>query len=76
MIVGPHGCGKSTLLRAMGRILRPCDGQVTLDGRALAEHGTREFARAVSFLPQSASALGQMTVADLISRGRFPPVTL
>jgi putative ABC transport system ATP-binding protein len=34
--MGPSGCGKSTLLHLVGGLDRPSQGQVTIDGQALA----------------------------------------
>jgi len=72
VIVGPNACGKSTLLRTFARVLRPSAGSVTLDGKSVASHSSKEFARAVGFLPQSAIAPEGITVGDLVSRGRYP----
>ncbi|MFB7873755.1 ABC transporter ATP-binding protein [Nocardia sp. NPDC056064] len=72
VIVGPNGCGKSTLLRALARLLAPTAGAVLLDGRTVQSYPAKEFARAVGFLPQSATAPDAITVADLVARGRFP----
>jgi len=71
-IIGPNACGKSTLLRALARVLRPRAGEVVLDGRALGEYRSKEVARVVGLLPQSSEAPDGITVADLVSRGRFP----
>jgi len=71
-IVGPNGSGKSTLLRAMGRLLRPTDGAVLLDGVDILKRPTRELARDLGILPQSPIAPDGLTVVDLVSRGRDP----
>ncbi|XVU29829.1 ABC transporter ATP-binding protein [Actinoplanes sp. CA-054009] len=71
-VVGPNGCGKSTLLRALGRLLRPRDGEVLLDGRRIDKMPTREVARIIGMLPQSPVAPDGLTVADLVMRGRHP----
>ncbi|MBB3085265.1 ABC transporter ATP-binding protein [Geodermatophilus sabuli] len=71
-IVGPNGCGKSTLLRALGRLLRPRQGQVLLDGHAIARTPTREVAKVLGLLPQTPVAPEGLTVADLVARGRHP----
>lgn len=71
-IVGANGCGKSTLLRALARLLRPRDGAVLLDGRALASRPTKEIARTLGLLPQSPVAPEGIAVADLVGRGRHP----
>jgi len=71
-IVGPNGCGKSTLLRALGRLLRPRQGQVLLDGHAISRTPTREVAKVLGLLPQTPVAPEGLTVADLVARGRHP----
>lgn len=71
-VVGPNACGKSTLLRAFGRILRPTGGLVTLEGTDIAQFGSKQFARFIGLLPQSAIAPEGITVSDLVARGRFP----
>ncbi|WP_199430937.1 ABC transporter ATP-binding protein [Qaidamihabitans albus] len=72
VIIGPNGCGKSTLLRALGRLLRPREGAVLLDGKRIDKLATREVAKVVGLLPQAPSAPEGLTVADLVSRGRHP----
>lgn len=71
-VIGPNACGKSTLLRALGRMLRPKAGAVTLDGRDLRSWKARALAREVAFLPQTPQAPGGITVAELVGRGRHP----
>jgi len=71
-VIGPNGCGKSTLLRSMGRLLTPDAGRVLLDGRAISELRSRDVARQLGILPQSPEAPGELTVIDLVSRGRDP----
>lgn len=72
VVVGPNACGKSTLLRALGRLLRPAEGQVLLDGKAIHRLPTRHVARQVGLLPQAAAAPPGIQVVDLVSRGRTP----
>lgn len=71
-IVGPNGCGKSTLLRSVGRVLRPSGGAVLLDGEPVHELPTRRVARSLGLLPQANVVPEQLTVRDLVARGRFP----
>ncbi|GAA1632100.1 ABC transporter ATP-binding protein [Catellatospora bangladeshensis] len=71
-IVGANACGKSTLLRGLARLLRPRAGTVVLDGRAMAELSTLEVAKVLGLLPQAPVAPDGITVADLVSRGRYP----
>ncbi|AHH18357.1 putative ferric enterobactin transport ATP-binding protein [Nocardia nova SH22a] len=72
VIIGPNGCGKSTLLRALARLLAPTAGAVLLDGRSVQSYPSKELARTIGFLPQSATAPDNITVADLVARGRYP----
>jgi len=72
VVVGPNACGKSTLLRALARMLTPRAGRVLLDGRAIHDLPSKEVARRLGLLPQSATAPDGITVADLVARGRFP----
>ncbi|MBF6338913.1 ABC transporter ATP-binding protein [Nocardia abscessus] len=71
-VIGPNGCGKSTLLRSLGRLLRPREGRVLLDGKAISTMKTKDVARIVGMLPQSPVAPEGLTVADLVTRGRHP----
>lgn len=71
-IVGPNACGKSTLLRGLARLLKPSSGQVILDGADINGLHTKEVARRLGLLPQTSIAPEGITVADLVSRGRFP----
>lgn len=72
VIVGPNACGKSTLLRALSRLLKPTDGEVLLDGKAIHAQPAREVARRLGLLPQTSIAPDGITVADLVARGRYP----
>jgi len=71
-IVGANACGKSTLLRALGRLLRPQEGSVLLDGDELARLPTKDVARRLGLLPQGPAAPDGITVEDLVARGRYP----
>jgi len=72
VIVGPNACGKSTLLRGLSRLLKPSSGRVVLDGADINSFKTKEVARRVGLLPQTAVAPDGITVADLVARGRYP----
>jgi len=43
-IIGPSGCGKSTLLHAMGGLLKPSSGTISLDTTVLTEPSPRDAA--------------------------------
>ncbi|MFE0424161.1 ABC transporter ATP-binding protein [Streptomyces sp. NPDC058953] len=71
VIIGPNACGKSTLLRALAGLLPPTAGTVILDGKDLASYQPKAAARQLGLLPQTAVAPEGITVAELVSRGRY-----
>lgn len=71
-IIGPNGCGKSTLIKTIGRILKAKRGAVFLDGKSMNNMDTKEIAKQMALLPQTAEAPGGLTVFELVSYGRFP----
>ncbi|MBK4714701.1 MULTISPECIES: iron-enterobactin ABC transporter ATP-binding protein [Tenebrionibacter/Tenebrionicola group] len=71
-IIGPNGCGKSTLLRSLSRLMTPLNGQVWLDGEPIGRYATKEVARRIGLLAQNASTPGDISVQELVSRGRYP----
>lgn len=70
-LVGPNGSGKSTILRALARLMKPLGGAVFLDGKAIHRLPTRTVAQALAILPQNPSAPEDLTIRDLVARGRF-----
>jgi iron complex transport system ATP-binding protein len=75
-LIGPNGAGKSTLLRALARLLKPQRGVVLLDGEVLHQLPGREVAKKLAFLGQMADGVPDLTVEELVYRGRFPHQTL
>ena len=71
-IVGPNGVGKSTLIRCIGRILKPSNGSILLDGQEIKEMGMMEIARRMGYVPQTSSSVFPATVFDMILMGRRP----
>lgn len=70
-LVGPNGSGKSTILRTLARLMRPQDGAVYVDGREIHRMSTRKVAQTLAILPQDPTAPEDLTIHDLVSRGRF-----
>jgi iron complex transport system ATP-binding protein len=71
-IIGPNGAGKSTLLAAVGRLVRPDGGTITVDGLDVAAAKTREVARRLAILRQENHLAIRLSIDDLVSYGRFP----
>lgn len=75
-IIGPNGCGKSTLLKAFARILAPKSGTVFLGDTPLTSLASRQIAQQLALLPQSTVTPPDITVGELVRRGRYPHQTL
>lgn len=71
-IIGPNGCGKSTLLRTLSRLMTPSQGHVFLDGEHIQQYASKEVARRIGLLAQNATTPGDITVQELVARGRYP----
>lgn len=71
-IIGPNGCGKSTLLRTLSRLMTPSHGHVWLDGEHIQHYPSKEVARRIGLLAQNATTPGDITVQELVARGRYP----
>ena len=71
-IVGPNGSGKTTLLRGLSRLLKPTTGHVLLDGDDIRAVSPRAVARRLAVLPQEHPEGVDITVRELVWRGRAP----
>lgn len=71
-IIGSNGCGKSTLLKTITRIISQQSGAVILDGKDILKENTKALAKKMAILPQTPEGAEGLTVAELVSYGRFP----
>jgi iron complex transport system ATP-binding protein len=71
-LVGPNGAGKTTLMRVLAGLLRPDEGTVTLDGKALAQLNRSALARHIAYMPQDAVLAWPVPVRDVVMLGRLP----
>jgi branched-chain amino acid transport system ATP-binding protein len=71
-LLGPNGAGKSTLVLAVGGVLRPLGGTVTLDGRDLTGRRPERIRRAgVAVVPEGRRLLSELTVEDNLRVATF-----
>jgi branched-chain amino acid transport system ATP-binding protein len=71
-IVGPNGAGKSTVLRVVSGLLRPRQGEVELDGRAVGGHDPAAIlALGVVQVPQSQGLFPNLTVRENVLMGAY-----
>lgn len=71
-LLGRNGAGKTTLLRVATRVLQARAGQVTLDGRPLAEYSRRELARKLAIVPQDLHVPFPFRAGEVVLMGRAP----
>jgi iron complex transport system ATP-binding protein len=70
-LVGSNGTGKSTLLRTLSGFQPALSGSVLLNGQSINRLSLTERARFISFVSTEQIKVGNMTVADLVSLGRY-----
>lgn len=71
-LIGANGSGKSTLLKLISRILKPQQGVVLLDGKAIHTQPAAIVAQKLALLPQQQTIPEGLTVKQLVSLGRSP----
>jgi rhamnose transport system ATP-binding protein len=72
-LVGENGAGKSTLVRLVTGLLRPDEGQLELNGRAITLHGPRDaLARGLCLVSQELTLLPARSVIDNVFLGHYP----
>jgi len=71
-LIGPSGCGKSTLLSGIAGTHRPAHGTIRLDGDDIYALTKGELDKRLSLLAQRPTALHELTVRELVERGRAP----
>lgn len=69
-LLGPNGSGKTTLMRTLLGLLPPLAGEVTLDGRALAQWPARERAARLAYVPQAAESYFDFSLLEMVEMGR------
>lgn len=71
-ILGPNGAGKSTLLGCVAGLLTPQSGSIEIDDARLDSLPSKDRARRIAFLPQTATVAWPIDVQTLVGLGRIP----
>lgn len=71
-LLGHNGCGKSSLIKLLSRQNKQNSGQVLLNGQAVDQFTSQEFALNVAYLPQHPPITDGVTVRELVCFGRYP----
>ncbi len=70
LLLGPNGAGKSTVLKALFGLLKPRQGQITLNGEVVNGASQKELlAKGIAFVPQGRNLFGQLTVYQNLELG-------
>lgn len=72
VVIGPNGSGKTTLMKGLAGILKLPPASLQIDGRPLETFSSRELARVVAYVPQSAPDDLPFCVRDVVLMGRAP----
>ncbi|WP_375174008.1 ABC transporter ATP-binding protein [Pseudooceanicola sp.] len=71
-LIGPNGAGKSTLLSLIARLQKLTTGRIEIGGQRVGEVSDRDLARTLAVMAQSTHVSARLSVADLVSFGRYP----
>jgi ABC-type branched-subunit amino acid transport system ATPase component len=71
-IVGPNGAGKSTVLRAVSGVLKPREGEITFDGRAIGGLAPAEILElGIAQVPQTGGIFPNISVRENVLMGAY-----
>ena len=69
-LIGPNGAGKTTLLNTVAGLLRPAEGEVSLDGQPVTGHSPDRMLRAgLALVPEHRRLFAEMTVVENLRIG-------
>lgn len=72
VLLGTNGQGKSTLLKCILRLLHCQENMITVYEKKISDYSVRQYARIISYVPQSLSIKNNGIVRDFIVEGRTP----
>ena len=75
-LIGSNGAGKTTTMRAVSGMIAPNEGDIVLNGKAIAGLESFHIARlGLAHSPEGRRVFATMTVADNLLLGAFPRLT-
>lgn len=71
-VIGKNGSGKSTLIKLITGIFFNNEGSVLINGKPVKDHLSKELAKVIAYLPQSAILIDEnISVRELLLNGRY-----
>jgi iron complex transport system ATP-binding protein len=70
VLTGRNGIGKSAFLRTLSGLLKPLQGEISLDDKALHKYSDRELSTHISFVPSSQKGVSFLSVDAYLMLGR------
>jgi branched-chain amino acid transport system ATP-binding protein len=71
-LIGGNGAGKTTTLRTINGLLKPRQGQITLDGEDLAGYKAHQIVyKGVAMVPEGRGIFARLTVAENLDLGAY-----
>jgi branched-chain amino acid transport system ATP-binding protein len=71
-VIGPNGAGKTTLMRVISGMIRPTQGSIALEGRALAGLPAHRVVEAgIAHVPENRRLFPRLTVEENLRMGAF-----
>ena len=75
-LIGSNGAGKTTTMRAITGMIKPTQGEITLDGKSIEGFDSHKIARlGLAHSPEGRRVFSTMTVTDNLLLGAFPRLT-
>jgi iron complex transport system ATP-binding protein len=71
-VIGKNGIGKSTLLQTFAGLQALLAGELTIDGKSIAEYSRVRLSAKIGYISTEIIKVSNMKVYDLVSLGRFP----
>ncbi len=71
-LIGGNGAGKTTTLRTISGLLKPREGQITLEGEDLFKYKPHEVVyKGISMVPEGRGVFARMSVTENLEMGAF-----
>ncbi|HJJ48060.1 MAG TPA: ABC transporter ATP-binding protein [Methanocorpusculum sp.] len=75
-VLGPNGVGKSTMFKCLLGFFKNYEGEITLDGKNVADLSHKQIAKKVAYIPQSTYPTFNYDVIDVVLMGLTSQLSL